>query len=90
MIYHHYQFSHAGVVSALDVHTAYMYRSMDMMRKISITIRESTLARLDRRLAEYKRSQALDYAALALMARLDGKVVDAVGYEQAAKALVRS
>ncbi len=57
--------------------------------RINITLPRSTLAALDKRLEAYKRSQFLSYAARALLERLEGRVVDAVGYEQAARALLR-
>lgn len=60
-----------------------------MMRKISINMRESTARALGRRVRVYRRSQFLDYAALALLARVRGAVRDAEEYERCARELVR-
>lgn len=60
------------------------------MWKISITMRRATMDRLRRHVVLYKRSQFLDYAALALLARVEGKAVVAEEYERMARELVRS
>lgn len=60
---------------------------MDMMR-VNLTLPDPTLAAMDKRLEPFKRSQFVAYAARALLARLDGDLVNAVGYEHAAKMLL--
>lgn len=61
-----------------------------MMWKVSITIRKSTLDRLRHKVVRYKRSQYMDYAALAMLERLANRPEKAVEYERMARELVRS
>lgn len=59
------------------------------MTRINISLPDETLARLDRVLTAYKRSQYLDYAAKAMLARLRGDALGAIDYERACRALLR-
>ncbi len=58
------------------------------MHRINICLPETTLARLDKRVKLYSRSQWLNYAALSVMARLAGDALTAVDYERAARLLM--
>lgn len=62
------------------------------MERINVTLPDQTVARLDAVLEPMKRSQFLNYAALATLARVRGghqATLEAVAYEHAARALVR-
>ena len=60
------------------------------MERINVILPPEVLARMDKRVLPFKRSQWLAYAAQALMARLEGRVMDAVLYENMAKELMKS
>lgn len=60
--------------------------------RVTITLPSGTIVAMDRRVAEYKRSQFMHYAAMSMLERLRGTedaLVEADVYEKAAKALVK-
>lgn len=63
------------------------------MERINVCLPADTLTLLDERVRPYARSQWLNYAALALVARLEGghaAALAAVDYERAARLLMRA